>query len=187
MKTNMDLDGRTRYTKKLLTRALLELMAEKPIAKIKVNELCEKAGINRATFYRHFSCCEDLLECIRQDFLDAFINSLHIDDWTEPNAIVRAVFKSIEENMELCDVLCFNTQSPALFRQMFDIAYEHCVSKWQETLPLFPQEGLDVLFEFLASGTSAIIHKHYKSVEHEELIRFIIKRVNDIIAPYRAR
>lgn len=186
MKTNMDLDGRTRYTKKLLKRALLALLAEKPIAKIKVNELCEKAGINRATFYRHFSCCEDLLDCIKQDFLNDFIKSLDIEDWTEPDAIIHAVFKSIDENKDLCDVLAFNTPTPALFRFMLDVSYEHCIPKWQATIPAFPREDMDLLFDFIASGTSSIIHKYFNTVDHEKLIRFIVKRVNDHLDPYRA-
>ena len=43
-------DARVRYTKMVVKSSLLELMQTKPVAKITVTEICEKAGINRATF-----------------------------------------------------------------------------------------------------------------------------------------
>ena len=45
-------DARVRYTKMMVKSSLLELMQTKPVAKITVTEICEKAGINRATFTR---------------------------------------------------------------------------------------------------------------------------------------
>ena len=45
-------DARVRYTKMMIRNSLLELLRTKPIAKITVTEICEMAGINRATFTR---------------------------------------------------------------------------------------------------------------------------------------
>ena len=51
-------DHRSRVTKLLLRRAFTDLLEQKPIQSISVKELCERAGINRGTFYSHytFSC-----------------------------------------------------------------------------------------------------------------------------------
>lgn len=57
-------DARVRYTKLVLKNALLKLMQTKPINKITVKEVCELAGLNRATFYAHYGNCFDLLESI---------------------------------------------------------------------------------------------------------------------------
>ena len=48
------MDLRILKTKKGLYDALLHLMGEKPFEAIKVSEICEKAMINRSTFYAHF-------------------------------------------------------------------------------------------------------------------------------------
>ena len=37
-----------------LTEALLKLMEKKPFNEINVSELCEKAGVARASFYRNY-------------------------------------------------------------------------------------------------------------------------------------
>ena len=58
----MKTDARVKYTKMVLKKALLELMQHKPVNKITVKEICERAELNRATFYAHYSDCFDLLE-----------------------------------------------------------------------------------------------------------------------------
>lgn len=48
-------------TKRMLKEALLKLMETKSIQKISVSELCKEAGINRVTFYNHYSAPSDIL------------------------------------------------------------------------------------------------------------------------------
>ncbi len=43
-------DRRTQYSKMVIRDTLFELMREKPINKITVKELCERAAGNRSTF-----------------------------------------------------------------------------------------------------------------------------------------
>ena len=52
---------RIALTKKLLQEGLLRLLEKKLIDSISVTELCKEAGINRATFYNHYSSPQDLL------------------------------------------------------------------------------------------------------------------------------
>ena len=46
-------DARVRYTKMVVKESLMELLRVKPVAKVTVTEICERAGINRATFDAH--------------------------------------------------------------------------------------------------------------------------------------
>ena len=48
-------DRRVRYTKQAIRDGFLRLLAEKPIEKISVTEICREADINRGTFYAHYS------------------------------------------------------------------------------------------------------------------------------------
>ena len=49
----------------LMNEALIALLEKKNYEFITVKELCEKAGVNRSTFYLHYETMEDLLsECI---------------------------------------------------------------------------------------------------------------------------
>ncbi len=61
---------RVRRTKQLLAEALTEMLTETSIHDVSIVELCEKAGINRTTFYYHYGNQYDLLEEISDTFLD---------------------------------------------------------------------------------------------------------------------
>ena len=59
---------RVRITKMLLKDALTKLLYEKKIEKVTVSELCEAAGVNRSTFYKHYGSQFDVLDDIEKDF-----------------------------------------------------------------------------------------------------------------------
>lgn len=61
---------RVAVTKRMLQEALLSLLAQKYINEISVSELCRKAGINRATFYRHYNTPNDILSAMGQTYAD---------------------------------------------------------------------------------------------------------------------
>lgn len=50
------------YTKKALSESLKRFMQTKPFSKITVSEIIEDCGLNRKTFYYHFSDTRDLLK-----------------------------------------------------------------------------------------------------------------------------
>ena len=60
---------RVRITKRLLKEKLEELLMLKPINRITVKDLCQEAGINRSTFYQHYSDQYELLGEIESDII----------------------------------------------------------------------------------------------------------------------
>lgn len=61
-------DRRVRYTKQAIRDGFLRLLAEKPIEKISVTEICREADINRGTFYAHYSDPYELKRSWRINF-----------------------------------------------------------------------------------------------------------------------
>ena len=45
---------RTRYTRRAMQDALIDLMRERPLGSITIKALCEQADVNRSTFYAHY-------------------------------------------------------------------------------------------------------------------------------------
>ena len=58
---------RIAVTKRMLKESMLRLLKEKELDKINVTELCRNAGVNRATFYRHYEIPRDVLIEIEKD------------------------------------------------------------------------------------------------------------------------
>lgn len=61
---------RTKMTRMLLKTALIELMQEKPFKQITIKELCEKADLNRTTFYLHYNDQQDVLDDIEKEVIE---------------------------------------------------------------------------------------------------------------------
>ena len=62
-------DLRVRRTRKLLMQALIELTIEKGFSAITVQDLANRAMVNRATFYRHY--------LDKYDLLDQYMNAVY--------------------------------------------------------------------------------------------------------------
>ncbi|RSX49484.1 TetR/AcrR family transcriptional regulator [Bifidobacterium callimiconis] len=60
-------DRRVRRTRTRLTEALLELMKSKPVDRITVTELTERADVNRVTFYSHYGNVRALLDTVMDE------------------------------------------------------------------------------------------------------------------------
>lgn len=74
------LDPRAKRTRQLLQAAFLELIPEKNFQSITVQDIAERATVNRATFYAHFEDKYELLEyCIREGFLQVVSARLPAD------------------------------------------------------------------------------------------------------------
>jgi AcrR family transcriptional regulator len=56
-------------TDRIIKKALLDLLAEKPFAKVSVKEIVERSEVGRSTFYTHFENTESILESIEHDLL----------------------------------------------------------------------------------------------------------------------
>jgi len=66
------MDPRTARTQRSLQQAALELATERDLDEITVSDIAERAGVNRSSFYQHYSDKETLLA----DALDAMVDEV---------------------------------------------------------------------------------------------------------------
>ncbi len=69
---NKKIDLRVIKTKNNLYQTLIELMSDMPFEEIKVSDICERALVNRSTFYSHYSDKYELLS----SYIDTLKESL---------------------------------------------------------------------------------------------------------------
>lgn len=62
-----------------MDEAFLKLLEKKDFAYITVKEICEKAGVNRSTFYLHYETVADLLEECTQHIIKEFLDFMPKD------------------------------------------------------------------------------------------------------------
>ncbi|PYF06366.1 TetR/AcrR family transcriptional regulator [Ureibacillus chungkukjangi] len=87
-------------TKRILSVSLKEIMRNKPLEKISIRELTEKANVNRQTFYYHF---EDIYDLLKWTFQQETVQLLDVDEnslfWKQG---LLQLFKYLEVNKEFC-------------------------------------------------------------------------------------
>lgn len=101
-------DRRVLRTRDTLGDALIELIREKPFEEITVQQILERAGVGRSTFYAHYRDKDDLFLSDVEDFLELFSTWLtrggagpqrlapvaelcaHISDWRDFIATLSA-------------------------------------------------------------------------------------------------
>ena len=69
-------DPRVRRTRDRLGDALVEILLEKPLDEISVQEILDRAGVSRSTFYSHFRDTNDLFLSDVDDFFEAMATAL---------------------------------------------------------------------------------------------------------------
>jgi AcrR family transcriptional regulator len=68
------IDPRVKRTKQLLQKALMDLVREKPVDSITVQDIAARAEVNRATFYAHFEDKYALLDYTGREMFQASLD-----------------------------------------------------------------------------------------------------------------
>lgn len=116
---------RIKMTKLLLQQSLIELMHSKSIHQITVKELCNKADINRSTFYKHYETVYALYSDILAN-VNADIEVLIGDSRTDDNILyshktIEKILNYIYEKKELFLVLLSNNSNIGIGESIINV------------------------------------------------------------------
>lgn len=180
----MKTDARTRYTRHIIQDVFLELLKEKPISKITVKEICEKAEINRGTFYKHYADVYDLMEKLELSAIEQFQNLLSSvgDDGTTP--ILVTLLCTLKKHRELIESLVKNMPNENFLNQLADCCSQYAFSHLKnESYDYHTNLQKQNQYTYLIGGTSQLIH-HWMENNCEEApedIAATIERYNEVI------
>ena len=162
-------DLRVQRTKKLLADSFMELLAKKPFEDITVNELCEMAGIRRATFYKHyadkFAFLTSYTHALRDRFDSLFCDSgkpMHTADY------YIAYAKRLVEYVTEYSVAIDNMVSSELFHVGLSLIIEQNFKDTCERLEASKESGLklpasvEVTAAMCASGVAGAVYQWIK-------------------------
>lgn len=155
-------ESKYQKTALLMDEALLLLLENKDYDRITVKELCEKAGVNRTTFYLHYESMNDLLEETVAMINKRFTGSLsgidkgdHSKEVLTSEKYLRPYLELIKENKRAYRVVrhkenLFNTRQAfeGLYKAVFSPALTHFGVS---------EKDKKYVFAFYTQGTIAII------------------------------
>ncbi len=158
---NKKVDRRVKYTKMVLRHSFVELLREKPISRITVKEICERAEINRGTFYSHYLDQYDLLKKIEAELFDDI--SAFVDDAVTAGSInnlaevLPPVLTYLKNNGELVTVLLSGNGDMNFQSEIITVMLNKCMSFFP-TNGSDPELTLNTCF-FMITGCFGIIRK----------------------------
>ena len=102
---------RVKMTKMLLNESFLKFLAEKPLARITVKEICDDADVNRSTYYAHFTDPYDQLKKLESDIMvdmtiyvdNIMTEGLHDDK--KQRQIIKGILEYIQSKKYVFQVL----------------------------------------------------------------------------------
>ena len=156
-------------------KALLSLLEKKTFEYITISEICEKAGVNRSTFYLHYENTRDLLKETISYILDSFTSYFNVDaenitsrfancDLQELNYInekyLYPYLLFIKENKRvffavLSQPITFD--SNIIFQRLFDNIFNPILDRFH-----YPRDEQNYVMMFYLNGITAIITEWLK-------------------------
>ncbi len=179
-------------TAQAMDEALLILLEKKDYEYITVKEICQKAGVNRSTFYLHYESINDLLEetieMTNKKFAESFDESKHIftSNWKQTlkkedlmlvtTPYLEPYLKFIKENKKIFRLShnkpeILNTEQT--FNKMYTNLFEPIMDKFN-----IKKEEQRYILEFYSKGILAIILEWLKNNckdEINDVIKVILK------------
>lgn len=114
------MDLRTRKTRRALRGAFLEMRATRPLEKVTVRELCERAETSKATFYLHYHSVVDLSRELQEAVVSDIVSGLGETGGplADPRRFTRELFMAFIEHADEIDVLFSRGQEHALIESV---------------------------------------------------------------------
>ena len=162
------MDLRVLKTKKNIRDAFLELRRKQSIDEIKVNALCEKAMINKTTFYNHYQDIYELAKELESEVLDSFFNNFSDIDMmlTDANRFINGMHAALEAENDMLRIL-------------FMDKLDELVARIEKRIRYYYAQEDQMLISFLIGGS---IHLMMKSKnDNEEVERFLVEVITKMV------
>lgn len=162
--TQITEDPRVLRTRQLIERAFEDLLNERGFQSLRVQDITDRAGINRATFYAHFTDKYDLMNyMVRQRFRTEIekrtLNACHFSP-QNLRALIIAVCEFIAEAQGHCKMP--NDQFESLVETQVRNQIQNLVQNWLE------QEQATIYPEIAATATSWAIYGLAQQWSHDK-------------------
>jgi AcrR family transcriptional regulator len=172
------MNQRIMITKKMLKSSLIEILKTKSIYKVSIRELCEKAEINRSTFYKYYGSQFDLLAEMESDVISLVTDSLSDDAGKDSHSLAEMCCY-LENNIELSRLLINNNIDPQFPEKIFSLPQVRQIIN-QVLGTKYNESEFEYISNFLTYGAYQIIRLWINKENREspeEIANLILNRI----------
>ena len=167
-------DRRVLRTLRMIDDALLELLEEKPIGEIGVTQLCERADINRNTFYSHYGTPQDVLNHLEEKILSQIGSALSPS--SDSVEATETTLRVLKENSRLAKVLLSDHVDGHFSDTLFQATTSRSLQIASRQASRLSHEYQLLLADFSNAGGAAIVRRwalNGMQEPPEDIARFI--------------
>ena len=145
------MDLRIQKTEAAVKEAYLELRHRKPIEKITVTELSKLAGINKATFYLHYSGIYSLADEMEDEIIDDILSETQEMNkfFDDPQKHASDLFRAFMKNRTMLNYIF----SGSRYSQFSKKVEERIKARLYSEFPKLHSRRNDVVLSFIIQGT----------------------------------
>ena len=168
----MKTDARVIYTKRVLREALFDSLKTKSINHVRVKEICDKAGLNRATFYKHYRDCYDMIEQLQKELLDEF-EQVFISNEKFGKKLSGDILTLLEKYSDLNEAAVNGKVADGLKNNMIMIARKYCIDEWRAAMPKASEEEVELLFTAVCAFLFQVAICESSMHDKEQTVNFV--------------
>lgn len=171
-------------TKTKLRETFWQLYQEKPIEKISVREIIEKAHYNRSTFYEYYPDIYAVLEEIEEELFDGLFgnkNQLILDYSLSLDELIYEIAQNYKKHQKYLKVLLGKNGDP----QFLDKIKEHLKSLIRPLITsdsMIRAENLNYFLEYLTNGLIGML-VYWQQKDSKQSIEKFLKTCKEVIMP----
>lgn len=155
-------DHRVRLTKQIIKDSLVTLMQEYPVSKLSVKMLCEMAGINRSTFYAHYTDVYDLLNQVQDEIIyqiSEHISERAFSEQTQLTVIsLNQILEYAKDNSRLLKVLLSENGDFTFQKNVILLAQDKIIHELRNMRHIDPATS-EYLQIYAISGALSVIRR----------------------------
>lgn len=170
----------TKKTKRELSKSLALLAQEKPMNKISVKEVCEKAELSRNAFYTHYPDINGLIEDIENRTLDGIREILaEFNEGTFPHNMLKSIQKLLTllmDSKETTLMLLENSSSFSFMERLKTLLGSFYSSYFKEFNIAGFEKTYDYFYTFIADGLIGMLRRWLHNPENmsKEMFSYMI-------------
>ena len=147
-------------SRKLIKKALADLLQEKPLDKITVTDVVNRAEINRGTFYAHYADIPDVINHLIQEMFSHIreaisVQPMHVQD--APRVLLVRIQELLEEDMEFYQKIMNSSAAVLMQEQLVKVTLDYLLDR-EETYGFGNHEQYIMTIRFCAGGLSNLYH-----------------------------
>ncbi len=154
-KTNVD--RRVLKSRGAIKQAMLELMSEKNFDDITIQEIADRANVNRGTIYLHYADKLDLLDKLIEEHIEemrtiaAWACEL---DWIEAT---RIFFEYFKQHYRFFSTMLVSKAAPSFRSRFMDYLIESFRNEWEREQGNDPRIDREIMLRFVATAYVGVV------------------------------